>query len=153
MAMMTLKKWKRIGRICGYDGTRTASVWSKDADRLRKACSYELWKKMAQNNGWSSPFSDVDNDIPSILRGDERSNDEEPNWSRNYIPNKNFVGTAYRDGHGWVVKSEDGADFKVTNPEILFNELKNKGRSMPSFEFEVYCSVVEDGRCKVFQIK
>lgn len=47
MAKMTLKKWKEIGRICGYDGTRTAATWSKDADRLRKACPYELWKKMA----------------------------------------------------------------------------------------------------------
>jgi hypothetical protein len=49
MSKMTLKKWKQIGRICGYDGTRTASVWSENADRLRKACSYEMWKKIAAN--------------------------------------------------------------------------------------------------------
>ena len=44
---MTLAKWKEIGRICGYDGTRTASVWSEVADRLRKACPYGLWMRLA----------------------------------------------------------------------------------------------------------
>ena len=43
---MTLAKWKEIGRICGYDGTKEATTSSKDADRLRKACSYEMWKKL-----------------------------------------------------------------------------------------------------------
>jgi hypothetical protein len=48
MSKMTHKKWKQIGRICGYDGTRTASVWSEDADRLRKACPYETWKRIGK---------------------------------------------------------------------------------------------------------
>jgi len=47
MAKMTLKKWKQIGKICGYDGTKSASVWSEKADKMRKACPYETWKKMA----------------------------------------------------------------------------------------------------------
>lgn len=70
MAEMTLKKWKQIGSICGYDGTRTASVWSKDADRLRKACPYKLWKKMAQSEWWEVPEAsedDLKDDYPHLV--------------------------------------------------------------------------------------
>lgn len=46
MKKMTYRKWRRIGSICGYDGTRTASSEGKDANRLKEACPYETWKKI-----------------------------------------------------------------------------------------------------------
>jgi hypothetical protein len=52
MSKITLEKWKQIGRICGYDGNKSASVWSEKANKLRKSCSYEMWKKIAQSHGY-----------------------------------------------------------------------------------------------------
>jgi hypothetical protein len=151
VSRITKKKWKQIGRICGYDGTRTASVWSEDADRLRRACPYELWKKMAQVN-LDSPFRDQESVVPPSLRGDGDPREGMP-WEGRHTPGKAFMGTAYRDGGGWTVKSESGEDFKVTNPQILFDALKSGGENMSSFEFNVYCYPVAEGRCKVAQIK
>jgi hypothetical protein len=60
---MTRDKWKRIGRICGYDGTRTASVWSEDAQRLREACPYELWKRIFAMNDDFATYEKIYNAI------------------------------------------------------------------------------------------
>jgi hypothetical protein len=68
MSKITLKKWKQIGRICGYDGTRTASVWSKDADRLRRACSYGLWRSIGKSAGYNNVSQENPADAEGIIK-------------------------------------------------------------------------------------
>jgi len=132
---MTLAKWKQIGKICGYDGTRTASTWGEEADRLRKSCSYKLWKKIAQAFGYPDDFKyhDPKNEVSSVVSG-----------------------TAMYDGQGWVVKVKgqyrgDENVHRVKNYEVLSERLNGK-EAGPGSQFDVTCMINKDGTCTIDKI-
>jgi len=115
MAKMTLAKWKKIGRICGYDGTKSASVWNEKADKMRKACSYEMWKKIAQSNGYGSDGDElapqayeITNDPTPIRIGEIREFLKQ--WCQDHDP-----GGAYTDRQRKI----DGLSTMANDQELL----------------------------------